>query len=298
MIIVCSSCIREVEYVFDDDISRTAITCVLENGTDPVVKVFNTNSINDSLDYVDLKDATVSITRGDGESYELTFDPVINAFISGTMALAGWNYELEVRISDVVYTAATSIPSKGEIYQASYTYGKHKDEYGMDLTHCEITLLDDSLKENYYQLFLINYENSPPAILNFYGYKNISNPVLVTEALLEYEPEFFLFSDANSEQGMIKIEFNNISFSIFNGKPGKTQIVVRSVSKEYYKFLRSWIVHSYKQNNGQHVNVIDDLDPYRIFFQGQPVELYSNIENGVGVFGAYTESRKFFTYVE
>jgi hypothetical protein len=268
----------------------------MEHDAEPVVKVFNTNSIYDRLNYVVLKDASVSITRGDGESYELTFDPLINAFISNTVALKGWNYELEVKVLDKVYTSNTSIPSAADIYAAIYTHGKQIDEYGEDLTHYEITLMDDPLEENYYQMFLLGAE-SYPYIQGFGGYNNISDPVLVSESLLEFEPKYFLFSDASFESGKVTIELNGF-FCLFNGKPCRTQLVVRSVSKEYYEFLRSWIVHSYKQNNGQHVNVIDDLDPYRIFFQGQPVELYSNIEHGVGVFGAYTESRKFFTYVE
>jgi hypothetical protein len=269
----------------------------MESGNAPIVEVFNTNSIDDSLPYTTLKDASVFITRSDDESYELTFDPELNSFISSFIALKDWSYELEVKILDEVYTSNTSIPSGSEIYDAKYTHGRQKNEYGEDLTHYEITLLDDPSKENYYQLFLLLVNGSNPYIQNFYGYNNISDPVLVSESLLEYEPEFFLFTDANSEHGMIKIELDGF-FCLKNDKPCRTQVIVRSVSKEYYEFLRTWIVHTYNQNNGEHVNVIDDLDPYRIFFQGQPVDLYSNIDHGVGIFGAYTEIRKLFTYVE
>lgn len=295
LISILSSCIREVEYVFDDD-TLTAITCIMEHGRAPVANVFNTNSVYDSLPSTVLKDASVFITRSDGETYELKFDFEINAFISSDIVLEERSYDLEVRILDEVYTSNTTIPSGAEIYNAIITHGQWKNEYGDDLTHYEITLMNDPSEVNYYQMFLL-LGDSNPYIQEFGGYYNINNPVLVSESLLEYGPEFFLFTDTSSAHGMIKIELNGF-FCLYNGKPCTTQLVVRSVSKEYYEFLRSWIVHSYNQNNGQHVHVIDDLDPYRIFFQGQSVDLYSNIDNGVGVFGAYTESRKFFTYVE
>ena len=54
-------------------------------------------------------------------------------------------------------------------------------------------------------------------------------------------------------------------------------VSVKSVTKAYYDFVTAFGVHEDNQ--------FPDL------FSGEPVPLPSNITNGFGVFGAYTETR-------
>ncbi|MGB0429309.1 MAG: DUF4249 domain-containing protein [Bacteroidia bacterium] len=97
--------------------------------------------------------------------------------------------------------------------------------------------------------------------------------------LEEYSIYKLLFNDSLFKKD--KVSFDLIVSSISDGKKllvdsVKTQVVVRSVSKEYYHFMKSYIKHQANRSN--------DL------FSGPsvPIQLYSNIKNGNGIFAGYS----------
>lgn len=99
--------------------------------------------------------------------------------------------------------------------------------------------------------------------------------------LEEYSFYKLLFNDSLFSKD--KVSFDLIVSSISDGKQllvdsVKTQVVIRSVSKEYYHYMISYVKHQVTKSN--------DL------FSGPsvPVQLYSNIKNGNGIFAGYSTS--------
>ena len=292
------SCIQEVDFDIPTGIVKVGINCILVNNEVPEVVVYQTCSMLDSLDIKYITDAEVSLVRSDGFQYQFELSDDSTLYHSDSTVIQGLTYSLEALVNNQIYTASTTVPGPIDSLTAVYDHGNYTDEYGEALTHMIIGFEDIPEEDNYFQMFLMDSNNSDPlSIYNFWNFSHISDPILVEESLLEYEPTGFIFSDKQSSNGLIDIELFGF-FGLENGKPPETDIVVRSVSAELFEFLKSWIIHSYNQNNSNHVNVIDDLDPYRIFLQGQPVPLYSNISGGVGIFAGYSECRKSFNYVE
>ncbi len=296
--IVISSCIQEVDFDVPASIVKVGINCILVNNEVLEVVVYLTCSIQDSLEINYITDAEVNLVRSDGFKYEFELSNDSAIYLSDVPALHNYSYSLEVNYNGQIYAASTTIPGAIDDLKAEYDHGKFFDEYGEDLTHMVIRIVDDPNEANYYQMFILDPSYTDPKwIYNFWTFHNISDPILIAESLLEYEPLGFIFSDTYSDDGRIQIELLG-SLPLHNGMPSETEIIVRSISKEYFNFLRSWIIHYYNQNNPEHVNVIDDLDPYRIFFQEQPVPLYSNIKGGTGIFVGYNETRTTFKYVD
>lgn len=147
---------------------------------------------------------------------------------------------------------------------------------------------------NNYQMFILDgNNNTKKEPYNFWAFYNISDPVLLRESLIEYQPSSFIFSDHQKQDKHFTIELlGKRGHSSY--EPWPADLILRSISEEYFTYLKSWYIHYYNQNNQNHVNVIDDLDPYRIYFQEQPTALYSNISGGVGIFAGYSEKRKSF----
>ncbi len=293
LILIIHSCIREVDIDIPLHESIIGVNCILAAGETMEVEVFKSVSISDTNSFIPIQDAQVYIFREDETIHIFHLATDSNKYVCDDFANANSKYRLEVEIQGNTLKAETNIPSQPEIARAEMDHGKYSDQYGEKLTHWMIEIVDDPTQENYYTMFFMD----PPSLVSLYQFQNISDPVLLTESMLEYEPPFFLFSDSKVQNGKISIDLLGF-YGTENGIPVSLQLVVRSIPKDYFDFLKSWIVHSYNQNNGQHVDVIDDLDPYRIFFQSQPVDLYSNIIQGIGIFGAYSQAVKYFTYVE
>lgn len=278
--------------------TEVGVNCILIKNTRPIVEIFNTSPIGDSVPAKRIINADIKMERNDGLLYEFELSVDSTHYSSNTYVAQGHSYILEASYDGKTYTASTSIPKPVNNLLAEYDYGNYIDEYGEYLTHMEIRFEDAPEEDNFFQMLL--YRGSSldgDGIYNFWAFHNISDPILVAESLLEYEPLGFIFTDTHPQNNRIQIDLLG-SLALHNSRPAETGIVIRSISEEYFNFLRSWIIHYYNQNNPEHVNVIDDLDPYRIFFQEQPVPLYSNIEGGTGIFAGYSETRKSFVYVD
>ena len=61
--------------------------------------------------------------------------------------------------------------------------------------------------------------------------------------------------------------------------------ILRTTSRAYYKYRKSWIRHS---NNQQIGNQIEELLFMTLI--GDPVPMYTNVEGGYGIFAAYNQT--------
>ena len=137
--------------------------------------------------------------------------------------------------------------------------------------------------------------------MSFFNFYNINDPVLIQEAGLDYYPSSFVFSDASfpGKQYQVKLLFQTGHRGSYpNMTPNDTWVVLRSVSKEYYQYMKSWHKHSFQQNTGRKIEgSLDSYDYISVLLKGDPVPLYSNIENGIGIFAGYSEDIKKLNFV-
>lgn len=137
-----------------------------------------------------------------------------------------------------------------------------------------LDIVDGSMSTGYYELILLNQaitNNKHPYVDLFY----ISNPLL---SIKNWEPPFMktiLFSDKMFNNGVFHLD-------IYLHNNGNSPIVkLRKTSFQYSEFKKSLYLHLSNQFSEK-----DDIDD---FFRGEPENIYSNIENGYGVFAGYSE---------
>lgn len=286
-----TACISEIDIEQPVHQPIIVVDCILTKYKRPEVALYSSNQILDTLSKEYLTDAIVRIIRNDGLIYEFELSNDSTHYYSKTWTAPGYSYQLEIEHKQTLITANTSIPKTIKDIHTGYEIGKSINEYGESLTQFVIEVIDDPEEDSFYQMFLVDQSIS---VYQPYCFDPVTDPILVSESLLEYYPPYFIFSDKYEENSIIQTELLGAYFDDGRGLIPGTGVIVRSVSLEYFRFLRSWIVHYYNQNITEYVDEIEDLDPFRIFFQGQPNPLYSNINGGTGLFVGYNEHRESF----
>jgi hypothetical protein len=130
---------------------------------------------------------------------------------------------------------------------------------------------NDELNENYYRLRLISksndypdypidFESSDASIISSVGVESDGAAYWGSEALFDDE----LFNGSKKE---IILEFWWKSFY-----EAEYVLELTSVSKSYYTYIKSLTAHYNNQD--------------QFLFAGEPVQVYTNIENGLGILGA------------
>ena len=297
-LLLMQSCIEEIDLQLPEYTSQIGVNCILVASETPKVFVYETLPIEDTSGTRLITEAEVVISRDDSFEYAFKLSVDSTYYYSDEPVQVNHDYLLTVSYSDREYSGITSVQEAVGAVTAKFQHGNYLDEYGEELTHMKIDFDDIEDEDNYYQMYISSDALTESEYI--YGiphFSNISDPVLVEESLLEYEPAGFIFSDQQFEDGSVSIElFGRLDMQ--NGEPTPTKLVLRVISEEQYQFQRSWIVHAYNQNNASHVDVLDDLDPYRVYFNESAVPLYSNISGGVGIFGGYSESTVNFIQIE
>ncbi len=102
------------------------------------------------------------------------------------------------------------------------------------------------------------------------GYLYSDDPAITTEGLNNYEPPLFLFKDELFQSQTAHVEL------LFE-KESKSRFWVRffQFSPSAFQYIKSWIIHDYTK----------EYDFWEVY---EPMPLFSNIENGYGIFAGYS----------
>lgn len=232
---------------------------------------------------------------------------------SNCEAKTGAEYTLEV-LKDGFQTVSAKVivPDIIPVNNASIRLNSFKyysDDSGDTSTGWEydLTFLDAEDNVDFYEIQSVEigenrYGNRSLSLLNHpFAY----DPVFNSEDYIAFSPNQFVFNDQTFKNNNIRIEMKMENGS---GGVGDTlayssayedlnekgyYIILRHISNSYYQFVKSWIKH---YMNRQFGNSFDDY----IFkgIAGNPVPLYSNVENGYGIVAAFSQSYRHITVNE
>jgi len=148
------------------------------------------------------------------------------------------------------------------------------NEWGEEILQMSIGLNDNAATENYYQIGLSS--------ISTYEYYDYELDSLITysqkEDLWAYPVDPWLDNIANASENGLSFSdatFNgtnivlNLSTYIYSYNTNETKILIDlySISEEYYNYLKS-------------KSLYEESDPAF----SEPVQIFSNIENGLGIF--------------
>jgi len=152
-----------------------------------------------------------------------------------------------------------------------------------------VNIKDDPDEENFYEVKLLLKLFFNDSVTNtvyqvpIYSY----DPVVKNEEILDYSPAILPFSDKlfNGQTKTIDFlyhppwlnmsgdgEHNTYSYGSY-----RVIVVFREISQQMYYYRKSMIRHLYNQQT----------DNFEVL--GDPVQLWSNIANGYGIFAGYTQ---------
>ncbi|WP_165903683.1 DUF4249 family protein [Hymenobacter gummosus] len=110
------------------------------------------------------------------------------------------------------------------------------------------------------------------------------DPVLLAEADEAFKPTTLFFSDRLFADRTAELQLRG-----FNGNtyfppptPDNALILVRTTSRSYYRYRKTWTRHAYNQTTLP-------SDRLQVVWQGEPIPLYSNVRGGYGVLACFHE---------
>jgi hypothetical protein len=295
LIISLTACTEKIELPVPQAKPMPVLNSLIQ--PDSLITVYlslSTPVLSDS-DTETIQEATVKLFIN-GEYSETLNQISPGVFQTNQTAEIGKEYMLRAEIPAFeTLKAVTHIPEPAEITDGTFErrviYVARQSQY-MDIA--ELSFIDPQEVENYYQIafytshYFYTYETDPITgeeiivdsvqTVRYSKYINSNDPIIVNEGDMDFYPmpgstESLVFSDE-----LMKNE-NQITF-ILQARP---IALLRSISKDYYLFEKSRI--------RQRANLeILNYNPANFFFVNNPVDLYSNVENGLGIFAGYSET--------
>lgn len=288
-----SSCIKESEIKIPSIKSKLVVNSLFTPDSSFTVYVNHTTKVYDtSKTYID--NATVQLFSNGG-LIETIISMGNGLYKSNFYPTANTEYEVKVKANSYDDVEAINyIPQKVQI-QDAYWVIKGTDEYGDPIHETTVIFNDPPDEENYYEVILLQRIDSSHYI--YYGNyteQPINDPAILAEGDWDYKPTTFFFSDNlfNGKQYSLKIPGGGGSFDNDSTSVNGTYAVLKTVSKEYYLFRKYWTRHYFNQNNDQHLD-----DPLTLLFLGEPIEMYTNVQNGYGIFAGYSQAMKKLKYI-
>jgi hypothetical protein len=295
LLMLFSSCSKDIsinipEKDYSMVINSTIAPWNLPNNPKGVSAIVNQSiHISDSSLNTALPDAIVTIFENESLIDTLTYNDSLRMYSLTKFWFPTLENTYTLKVKHPIYgiiTTTTNIPSKIEIIDTVITPIVFIDEDNAPYNEIALTLKDDINETNYYEVVLSGASFDFNSSENYYELS--SHDKLITrepyypklERFDIKKPKFLLFTDLGIEGEEYTLKFNYMPPLIIDRgneivPSHYVSIHLRNITKEYYLFKTSWI----QQLNNQ----VEDV----LYGGAEPMNVYSNIENGYGVFAGF-----------
>ncbi len=270
IIIFSTACHKPLEIDYPEQEPALVVNCLFSPDTIFLVKITKTQKTNDSTSN-QITDATCELWENN-QLLEKLENNNTNIYQSTVLPEIGKTYTIKVEHKDYKAISATSyVPELPQIENLNITnwYVAVDFYWEMQLSECHLTIIDEKKTTDYYKLKFHTGSDC-----SFFRSNDI---VLTSEELFEYDPSFLYFSDKK-----INGQKYNLNFLIPHGigDSGSDLDVItiaKSLSEEHYLYTKKMLKYSYESRVGELSEAIE------------PIEMYSNVENGYGIFAGYSQ---------
>ncbi|MCK4662327.1 MAG: DUF4249 domain-containing protein [Bacteroidales bacterium] len=237
-------------------------------------------SIFDTSSQKFINDATVIISSENQVIDTMKFIDSLNYYATDFFPEIDKNYQLKVSKEGFETVFANDIvPNKINIIDYKVLPIAGINDCGDIFSEITITFEDPINEKNYYEIIVTGADDNN--IEHIFSNDNIITSESYYPSLLSFEakdPECLLFNDnnINGKKHELKIYY---WAPMFTDKDGVNCHIIKlkfnSVSQNYYKYKTSLLQHLYNQQW--------DI----LYGLGEPVNVFSNINNGYGIFAGY-----------
>jgi hypothetical protein len=272
------SCQKELELDFPDIEPRLVVNCFFSPDSLFKVRVGKLLSVNDSVTPFIIEDAECEIYENGTFAENLQYSE--NGFYNSQTlkAKSGFIYSIKVKHPDFPEVSATDtapfpVTVSEEYFELNAFYDALDEAHKNELF---IRFTDNSSQKNYYLLSIEEkfVENNPRYIL----FEKSNDYTLQYTDLLEYRPYSIPFSDNffNGQEYLVSVYYKLSQFSS-DGTYNSHDLYVHfnSISYQFHEYTKYMILHVRNRES----DIFEGI--------GDPIQMYSNIENGYGIFAAY-----------
>ncbi len=294
------SCIKQVEIDLPTIETKPVVNCLFSVGNTFKVQISKLTPIEGIYENQIIEDAKCELYCNDKYVENLVFSNGFYYSIN-TVVEYGKKYTLKI-FTSIGNVQATSYAPLFSPIITNLEHNLFNGEYQEWITAGNISsTLSFRFKENqntidYYETFIEIERLFKDSTGNFYIFQYELPPLLASnelfiksESILEYRPKILPFKDSLIDNSTPLLNLFYIYSSPSAGLLYYNLIYhFRIISKELYLYRKSLIKHIYTQQPIDETSTMEEALFNEI---GSPVQLYSNIENGYGIFAGYTEIR-------
>ncbi len=262
------SCTQEVELAWDDEEQKYVVNCLFSPDEQIELYVFKTTGIlEDTVEFVngldiELYESDQLIWLGNNSEKGRYSIPVIPKLKEKYKIILKNHESFSITANDL-------IPSAVNILTATYSFPVYEDIYGTLFGKVFLSFRDNPEVKNYYEIVILGKDSS---IIHTF---NVKSPVITLDNENDpIMPGSLLFTDE-------LFEGEKLDLNIYVDSYKNPIIVLKNVSRNYYEYRKSINSHFFNQNT-ERENIFE-------LFKGDPLELYSNINNGLGIFAGFTQ---------
>lgn len=275
LFVILSSCTKEVDITLPDIESKLVVTSLLTADSLLTVHISKSVSITDTANLI-VENATAILYINGTLQEVLDYDS--NGFyVSKSIVQKKENYEIKVTAPSFQQVQSTAqIPEQVKLIATNFTQNAGIDEEGYEFSTVSIQFRDQESTQDFYEIQFYEEHLGYKDEKFVYGFGGFSyDPIIKAEGDQEYYPDYLLLSDEliNGETVNLDINFFDRSSS---DRTLKIYLEFRAVSRDYYLYKKSLIRHL----ANQFPDIWDGT--------GEPAQLFTNIENGYGIFAGYT----------
>lgn len=296
--LLLASCTKIISYKGDIADKKIVANGVIIADSTISIKLTYSKNYNDNNPFVFVDDANIHLFENDKNIGNLTYQDS-GIYSINYVALENQKYKIEITHNDFddLIFAEFTIPKKIEITNLDtivyYTNIPETDYYNnsvlVDSVFYSFNLKDDENEDNYYLIKVISefysydvyFNNDSIADTTYYHITSNSDLNLADLSLgpsaetLSYPYRGIIFTDEIFNGKDINVKFYSDGCNFKKGGYNKYHINVYAISKELYLYYSSY--EAYKNSTSSLSNIMSE-----------PVFVYSNVKNGIGVVGGAT----------
>jgi hypothetical protein len=283
--ILMTSCQKVIEIEYPAVEPRLNVNCLFVPGEPFNVRIGQIRQLNDTLTPLIVEDAACIIREKDGQQEQLRYTE--NGFYVSEQLIPnpGKIYTLEVSHPDFeTVTATDTMPQPVEPSEIYFTLNTLYDALDESFFHdLNLRFQDIPNYNNYYELRIVLEEVHDSDTTHTQILMSRTNDLsLQNTGLTDYEPASIPFSDNLFDgQNYFLSTYYRLPFS---GSSGSGEVFYNdhnlivhfnALSYVHYLYKRKMIMHLMNQES----DIFEGV--------GDPIQMYSNIKNGYGIFAAY-----------
>lgn len=265
ILFLISSCAVENPIIVDEHEEQVVINGIIYPDSHPLIHVSRTSVDFDSPIPID-ESAEVVLYENGNEAYVLDYIGEGKYSSAELIYKEGATYNLTVKTDGATSFAEETIPTHREIYKIEHIKDVARDMDNKPYGGVKVFISNDASQDLFFNLSIYR-KNSEDEFNPISYYVDYSDTLFSRQGI-----ELPIFTNENIQSDTIEVQLNYPSSYDYN----PLIVELSTISEEYYEFLKS--VYLYEQ--GRFPDFVNSPPP--VF------SVYSNIENGRGVFAGFS----------